>query len=270
MTTTNRPVATAEPPPAAPFVRFPDYQPSEDTANTFFYLNYPAYPAALAHRFGNAETTIIASEVAAALFPTGSRREVRYPDLLIAFNVDPKAFETRNGYLIPEQGKPPDFVLEVASASTGEEDETAKRADYESMGVLEYWRFDHTGGEYHSAPLAGDRLVDGRYVPIEIARVGNENYRGHSDALNLDLCWERGKLRWYDPVEGRYLWTFGETEDERATERRGRIAAERRADAAERRADTAERRADTAEARAEEERAARLALEAELRRLRGQ
>ena len=298
MTTTNRQVATAEPPPAAPFIRFPDYQPSEETVSIYTYLSYPAYPSALSRHFGNADTTIISSEFAAALFPTGNRREVRYPDLLIAFNVDPDAFEARNGYLIPEQGKPPDFVLEIASKSTGREDETAKRADYESMGVLEYWRFDHTGGDYHSGPLAGDRLVDGRYVPIEIVQTGDESYRGHSDALNLDLCWECGKLRWYDPVEGLYLLTFDETDDERIAEhqgriaeRRGRILAEQRADTAERRADAeqreriaaeqradaeqreriaAARRAEAAEARAEEERAARLALEAELRRLRGQ
>ena len=224
MTTTKHDVATAEPSHAAPLVRFPDYQPSEDTVTTFTYLNYPAYPAALSRRFGHAETTIISSEYAAALFATESRRGLRYPDLLIAFNVHPEAFEARNGYLISEQGKPPDFVLEVGSASTGREDETAKRADYESMGVLEYWRFDHTGGDYHGAPLAGDRLVDGRYVPIEIVRAGDDLYRGHSDALNLDLCWEYGGLRWYDPVAGRYLLTFDETEDERATERRGRIA----------------------------------------------
>ena len=59
--------------------------------------------------------------------------------------------EARNGYLIPEQGKPPDFVLEVASEGTGREDETVKRDAYEAMGVREYWRFDHTGGEFHSA-----------------------------------------------------------------------------------------------------------------------
>ena len=35
----------------------------------------------------------------------------------------------RKGYLIPEQGKPPDFVLEVASETTGEVDETDKRRE---------------------------------------------------------------------------------------------------------------------------------------------
>ena len=225
MTTTKRGIATV-PSQATAFVRFPDYEPSDDTVTTFEHVNFPGYPAALARHLGNPETTIIISEIAAALFPTESREGLRYPDLLIAFDVDPVAREARNGYLIPEQGKPPDFVLEVASARTGREDETVKRDAYKAMGVLEYWRFDHTGGEFHSAPLAGDRLVDGRYRPIEITRVSDEVYHGHSVALNLELRWEYGHLRWYDPVAQGYLQTYDEIYDER-------IAAEQRAAAAE-------------------------------------
>ena len=247
MTTTKHGIATAS--PAAPFVRFPDYQPSDDTVTTFTHLNYPAYPAALARHLGNPETTLILSEVAAALFATASREGLRFPDLLIAFNVNPAVWEARNGYLIPEQGKPPDFVLEVASESTGREDETAKRNDYEAMGVLEYWRFDHTGGEFHSAPLAGDRLVDGRYRPIEIARISDDLYRGHSDALNLDLCWEYGRLRWHDPTAQRYLKTY----DELCDERDARIAAERRAAAAEAELDALRAQLQAIEAQTDED-----------------
>ena len=225
MTTTKRGIAATAQPRTTPFIRFPDYQPSEETVTTFVHLNYPAYPASLARHLGNPDTTLILSEVAAALFATASREGLRYPDLLIAFGVNPALWQARNGYLIPEQGKPPDFVLEIASESTGREDETVKRDDYETMGVSEYWRFDHTGGEFHSVPLAGDRLVEGEYRPIEIARVSDEVYRGRSEALNLDLCWEYGRLRWYDPVAGRYLQTYDEIEDER-------IAAEQRAAAA--------------------------------------
>ena len=243
MTTTKHDIAAAE--PSSAFVRFPDYQPSDDTVTTFEHLSYPAYPAALARHFGNSETTIVTSEIAAAMFATASREGLRYPDLLIAFNVDPVAREARNGYLIPEQGKPPDFVLEIASESTGREDDTAKRDDYQAMGVLEYWRFDHTGGEFHSVPMAGDRLVDGRYSPIEITCVSDEIYRGHSDALNLDLCWEYGRLRWYDPVAQRYLQTYDEVADER------------------------DERID-AEQRAVQERNTRIAAEAEIEALRAQ
>ena len=65
----------------------------------------------------------------------------------------PAAILDRNGYVIEEVGKPPDFVLEIASESTGRADYTSKRDAYAGYGVGEYWRFDSTGGEYHDAPL---------------------------------------------------------------------------------------------------------------------
>ena len=121
---------------------------------------------------------------------TADREGVRYPDLLIAFNANPAANRARLGYLIPEQGKPPDFVLEVASQTTGERDETTKRADCARMGVPEYWRFDESGGRYHNAPLAGDSLVDGMYAPIPIHRTDDNYLWGRSAVLNLDICWK--------------------------------------------------------------------------------
>ena len=209
---------------ATDIIQFPDPPPEELTA--YDYVNFPGYPPSLAAHFGNPETTIITSEIAAALIPTESYEGVRYPDLLIAFNVDPVARVARNGYLIPEQGKPPDFVLEVASASTGRRDETVKRIAYAGMGVPEYWRFDPSGGRFHRTHLAGGRLVDGEYQPIPITQIDDEHYWGRSESLNLDLCWERGELRWYDPVAQRYLPTFNE-------ERAARIAAEAQHEAAE-------------------------------------
>ena len=85
----------------------------------------------------------------------------------------------------------------------------------------EYWRFDPSGGQWHSVPLAGDRLVDGEYRPITIHRTAEENYRGRSEALNLDLCWEGGQLRWHDPAAQRYLPDFREKDAQhRAAEAR--------------------------------------------------
>ena len=135
---------------------------------------------------------------------------MRYPDLLIAFGVNPEARIARKGYLIPEQGKPPDFVLEVASDTTGRIDETAKREAYAAMGVPEYWRFDPSGGLWHQAPLAGDRLIEGSYVPIDISQTDDQHLWGHSESLGLALCWEEGSLRFWDPVSRRYLTTYAE------------------------------------------------------------
>ena len=79
---------------------------------------------------------------------------LRYPDLLIAFDVDPAAYYRSNAYIISEQGKPPDFVLEIASHATGRQDTREKRDAYAALGIPEYWRFDETG-RYHRTRLAG-------------------------------------------------------------------------------------------------------------------
>ena len=179
-------------------------------------------------------TTIITSEVAAGLRATVTYEGVLFPDLLIAFNVDPEARRARNGYLM--QGKPPDFVLEVASETTARRDETHKSEAYAAMGVPEYWRFDGTGGRWYQAHLAGDRLGEGLYGAIPIHQTAEGHYWGHSDSLNLDLCWEEGSLRFWDPVARIYLNTFADA-------RAARSAAEARAMEAEARAVEAEARA---------------------------
>jgi hypothetical protein len=226
--------------------------------STFHYVNFPAYPPSLAVHFGNPDTTVITSEMAAGLRPTESYEGILFPDLLIAFNADSAACRARNGYLIPEQGKPPDLVLEVASESTGRRDETVKRDAYAAMGIPEYWRFDHSGGLYHRTHLAGDTLVAGRYQPIPISRSpisqsDEEHFWGRSTVLNLDLCWEEGILRFWDPVARRYLTTYHE-------EHAARREAETQRDS------ERQTRAD-AEAQRDSERQARAGAEARIRRL---
>ncbi len=266
--------------------RFPDFPPRDDMQN-WFYLHESAVGSALAIHLPNA---IVVSEVPVTPSrPRGS--DVRIPDLLVAFDSDLALLREQNGYVIDSQGKAPDFVLEVASRSTGEVDYTDKREVYERFGVGEYWRFDPSGGEYHDAAPAGDRLMDGVYEPIEIEALGEGRLRGYSEALRLYVCWEEGMLRFFDPVTESYLRSHEEAVGLVDEERAGRLAAESRAGAAEARAQeeaaargTAEARAGeeeaarlAAQARAEEERAARLAaesrlaeFEAELRRLRGE
>ena len=237
---------------APKIVRFPDPRPCDLDMSTYHYVNFPAYPSALADHLGNLDTSVILSETAAGLRPTESYDDILFPDLLIALNVNAAAARARNGYLIPEQGKAPDFVLEVASDTTYERDEGYKRDAYAAMGVAEYWRFDHTGGWYQT-PLAGDALVEGRYQPIPVHRTEEGHYRGHSLVLNLTLCWEDGLFRLWDPTGQRYLTTDLE-------ERAARRQAE-----ADREEERAARR--PAEADREEERAARRRAEARIRQL---
>lgn len=230
--------------------KFPHFPPRDDMQNSL-HLDRPAHQAALEAHFGNLETTIVLSEIPVRPTP-GGYPGVRIPDLLIAFNVDFAQGVEQNGYSIRDQGKPPDFVLEVASVRTAENDYTNKRLDYAAFSIPEYWRFDPTGGQRYDAPLAGDSLSNGAYQPIEIVEIEPGQLRGHSEVLNLDLCWEHGQLRWYDPVTERYLMTYAEERAARMEEREGRIA-ERQARIAEREARAAaETRADAAEARVRE------------------
>lgn len=165
----------------------------------------------------------------------------RYPDLVVAFDVDPELHQANNGYIITEQGKPPDFVLEIASASTGSIDVGSKRDDYEFFGIKEYWRFDDSGA-FHGERLAGDLLVDGRYQSIEIEELDDGSLQGYCAVLDVTLRWQDGQLGWFDPSTGQHIPTFF---DQQAH------------------ADSERARADAAEARLR-------SVEAELRRLRGE
>ena len=164
-----------------------------------------------------------------------------YPDCVVAFGVEPGAIRARNGYVISEVGKPPEFVLEIASETTAARDFTVKRDGYAALGVSEYWRFDGSGEGYYPQPVAGDLLVGGAYTPVEIVRQAGGETRGYSPALSLYLCADAGELRFWDPVTGEYLPTMAELR-----EREIRAVAER--NRAEDRAAQAEGRAAQAEA----------------------
>ena len=238
MTTHARKPASPTSPSPGRF-RLPDIPEREpDEVTQFDELFKTGRSHALAVHLSNPETTLVEADRWIIAEPGTYRDLARYPDLLVAFGVDPSAYEASNGYVISEQGKPPDFVLEVASVSTADTDTGAKRDDYARLGILEYWRFDKTG-QHHGTRLAGDRLENGVYVPIDIDELSADVLQGYSEALGLYLRWERGELGWHDPATGRHIATF----------------------------DTERVRADNAEARADAERAARMQAEERIRQL---
>ena len=158
-----------------------------------------------------------------------------YPDCMVAFELRYPRLEVvaANGYTISELGKPPDFVLEVASKSTGVRDYTEKRAIYANFGVPEYWRFDQTGGSYHNAALAGDRLTpSGEYESLPITRTATGLYRGYSAVLELELHWDAGSLRFWNPATGDYVHDVGGMEDGWKAEAAARLATADQLDAA--------------------------------------
>ena len=159
-------------------------------------------------------------------------------------------------------GKPPDFVMEIASKSTKSNDLIGKRALYAHLGISEYWRYDQTGGDFYGDPLVGERLVNGEYQPLQMREDDDGRIWARSPALNLDLYWDAGDLRYWDPVAEEWLLNYEE-------EHAALLSAESRAEVAEDRAaqEQAARLAEQtareiAESRAEQEQAGRLAEQA--------
>ena len=246
MTTTD---SIAKSPPTPARFRFPDPPQREpDEMTSFRYLHKTGSSHYLGLYLGNEDTTLVEADLWVAQGPRPGTTGLRRPDLLIAFDVDPAAYYATGGYLISEQGKPPDFVMEVASASTASVDIGAKREEYAALGIPEYWRFDETG-EFHGIRLAGDQLVDGRYEPIPIEELPDGSLQGYSAVLNLYLRAEPGGLGWYDPETGQHIPTV---HDAREAHRQ------------------AEARAEQEHEARLQERAARLQAEAEVRELREQ
>ena len=150
-----------------------------------------------------------------------------FPDCYVAFDVEAGAIFAQNGYLIWQVGKAPDFALEIASESTARRDITDKRDIYERIGIKEYWRFDPSGGDYYDLSLAGDRLVDGRYEPIELEVNADGLLSGYSVPLGLSLCVQEGmhpiadsvrmnRLLFYDLDAGEYIRNLNEAQDDLA------------------------------------------------------
>ena len=149
------------------------------------------------------------------------------PDVFVVFGVEDRM---RMRYLVWEEGKAPDFVLEVASKSTWREDLGPKRDLYARLGVKEYWMYDPTG-EYFTPVLQGLRLAGGAYVR-QLAVTSPDGARTlTSETLGLELRAQGGEMRFRDPDTGQVLLSQSEEHAARREE-----AAARRTEAAARRA----------------------------------
>ncbi len=138
-------------------------------------------------------------------YEEGNPRRVISPDCYVAFGVDVETILRNNTYLLWEMGKPPDFVLEIGSPSTARNDLGGKRDLYARLGIGEYWRFDGTGQDFYREPLAGEYLENGEYRRYDLNHEPDGMVWGHSPTLNLDLCWDNGRLRYFNPTTGTWL-----------------------------------------------------------------
>ena len=233
--------------------RLPDIpERHPDEMSQFDHLFKQGNSHHLAVHLGHPDTTLVEADRWIVPDAEFNKTWARYPDLLVAFDVDPARYAANNGYIVSEQGKPPDFVLEVASPSTAAADLNEKRDFYAMIGVREYWRFDETGDHYGTR-LYGERLTERGWVAIPIDRLPEGDLQGYSAALGVHLRAESAELVFYDPATGQPIMTY-EAQRARAD------AAEAQRNAEQIRADREQARADAAEARVSE-------LEERLRRL---
>ena len=118
-------------------------------------------------------------------------RDFRGPDFFVVLDV-PRG--ERKSWVIWEEGKGPDVVIELLSESTAEEDRGHKMRVYQDwLRVPEYYWYDPFSGE-----LAGFRLSNRRYTPL----APDEQERLTSNTLGLLLT------RWtgtYKGIEAMWL-----------------------------------------------------------------
>ena len=162
------------------------------------------------------------------------------PDVYVAFDV---ANRHRKSYVMWEEGKPPDFVLEVVSPSSRVRDVMEKPCVYAMIGVPEFFLYD-PGDEHEETlphvgpPLVGFELSGGRggeYQPLPEEELPGGVVGVRSKVLGLFLCVSRtgrepldGSLRWYDPAAGGFLPTRHElAEAKRQAEVRAEASAAR-------------------------------------------
>ena len=139
---------------------------------------------ALRHHFRDSEDVLVAMELV-VYYERGNNRAWLRPDVQVVFGVVERG-ANRSVFKVWEEGKAPDFVLEVASPSTAENDARHKAREYLRIGVREYWRLDPEG-TMMGVPLEGYRAHGGRYRRVEsVAGPGGVEYL-RSRVLGLDL-----------------------------------------------------------------------------------
>ena len=88
-------------------------------------------------------------------------QDFRGPDFFVALDVPP---HSRKSWVVWQEGKGPDVVIELLSDSTTAQDKGEKKDVYQNcLRVPEYFWFDP-----YTAEWAGFVLRDGRYEPIEV------------------------------------------------------------------------------------------------------
>ena len=116
---------------------------------------------ALEAHFSQNPTVYVSGDIM-MYYVQGSPRKSISPDVLVSFGIGMKE---RRTYLVWEEGKVPEFVMEFSSKNTYQNDLTGKMDIYASLKIQDYFLYD-AEGLYLPSPLMGYELVDGIYVEV--------------------------------------------------------------------------------------------------------
>ena len=172
---------------------------------------------ALEAHFSQNPTVYVSGDIL-MYYVEGSPSKSVSPDVLVSFGIGMKA---RRTYLVWEEGKVPEFVMEFSSENTYQNDLNDKIDIYASLKIQDYFLYD-AEGLYLPSPLMGFELVDGIYVPVP----PGENGGFRSSSLGLDFHLRDEGLGIYDPVANEWVRTRAEAEAIRADAAEARTAQE--------------------------------------------
>ena len=156
------------------------------------------------------------------LYPRRGNPDQRLaPDVMLAFGV-PAPERQRESYRVWDEGKPPDWVLEIASDGPVGWEKGFRTGEYAAMGVREYWLYDAQGTVFDAGEprLQGYGLAGCQYQPLPKRREQGADVIT-SRVLGLELMVEDELIRFRETVAGMKLLRQREVTD-------ARIAAEAR------------------------------------------
>ncbi|MEL6455799.1 MAG: Uma2 family endonuclease [Cyanobacteria bacterium J06623_5] len=193
-------------------------------------------------------------------YEQGNPKAVVSPDVFVVFGV--RARQRKSYKTWQENGKLPDFVLEITSGSTKSKDEVEKPELYASLGVQEYFQYDPTA-DYLKPQLKGRTLINGQYQPLALEQSSQGIAFIHSQVLGLDLQLRPEHetlgivplpkaLRLYDPQTGLSLLTRREVEQQWILTQEERDVAQEERDVAQEERDTAQQERDAAQQKAQQ------------------
>jgi Uma2 family endonuclease len=149
-------------------------------------------------KYENEPQVYVTGNILVYYVPGDKRRHVS-PDLFVVRGIEKRL---RNYFLLWEEAKGPETIVEITSKSTRKEDLKQKFVLYrDTFRVPEYFLFDPRA-EYLEPRLQGYRLLKSDYVPIRPVKG-----RLPSKILGLHLEANGQELRFYDPAIEKWLLT---------------------------------------------------------------